>query len=213
MGTDGSDRKKFSGTGKKGLMGQGPPPIPEAAKRPCARPPPLPGQSPEQDEPTNPRIYRDQLSMLETLASFYPDEAQVLRKNGNAKPVLQRHLKHLKDELLMQLEGTTNFFFRIPLRHVAIGATFFALAAGGLAFHSCTKLGELQRSMQETEKNQRELQQEIKKLETQLEGLAPKEKQKPKKTSFLPRCLKSPPQKPMQKTIPKRKPIRRAAYS
>ena len=167
-----------------------PPPVPEKAKRASITPPPLPVSEVDADpEPTNPRIKNpEQQKMLEILRSFYPKDQPRLDMNGNALPVLQLHLKDQNDALLLEIARNTKFLFRlIPMKYVVIGATILALAAAGAAIHSCS---------------------ETKKLEQRIEQL---EKQKaPKKTSYIPRCLSNPPQKPTQKLIPKR-PMRRRA--
>jgi len=180
-----------------------PPPIPNATKRPSISPPPLsnaasriiPPPLPasevdEGQEPTNPRIKTsEQQKMLELLRSFYPEDQPRLDMNGNALPVLHLHLKDQNDALLLEIEGNTKFLFRfIPVKYAVIGATILTLAAAGLAAHSCS---------------------ETKKLEQRIEQL---EKQKsPNKTSHLPRYLRNPPGKPLQKVLSQRKLLKRRA--
>jgi hypothetical protein len=133
------------------------------------------------------KFKKKQSMLLEILSSFYPGEFARLSQNGNAHPVLKHHLKHQKDQLLMEIEANSKFFFRIPMKYAVIGATILTLAAAGLAVHSCSQ---------------------TKKLEQRIEQL---EKQKvPEKTSFVPRCLRSPPQKPKQHIGPKRSIRKRA---
>lgn len=213
MGTDSKDkfiRRDFPESGKVCFRSRTPPPIPEAAKRPSVSPPPLsrhasspplPPSSREEEpeEDTNPGMFsQEQAGLLKTLMSFYPEETQRLRTNGNAKPMLQHHLKKHKDELIQEIEGNTKLFFRIPIKYVAIAATALALAAGGVALHSCSEAKGLQQQLQETK-------QKLRKMEQKLES------QKPEKTSSVPRCLRNPPQKPHQKILLKRRPLRRNA--
>ena len=170
MGTDHSKTTPPLGTPK---------PDPFVGMLPSTPPPP-----PMEKIETNKLARQNQL--LGILRSFYPNESSRLSQNGNAHPVLQQHLREQRDDLLMEIEGNTKFFFRIPMKYAVIGATILTLAAAGLAVHSCSQ---------------------TKKLEQRIEQL---EKQKPKKTSFAPKCLRNPPQRPNQKLISKR-PIRRRA--
>ncbi|MCP4648127.1 MAG: hypothetical protein GY852_10425 [bacterium] len=143
----------------------------------------LPSTPPPPPIETN-KLARQQKQLLGILRSLYPNESARLAQNGNANPVLQHHLRNQKDDLLMEIEGNTKFFFRIPMKYAVIGATILTLAAAGLAVHSCSQTKELEQRIEQLEK------------------------QKPKKTSYLPRCLRNPP-KPNQKLI-SRRPIRRA---
>jgi hypothetical protein len=208
MGKDTPGRRNFSNPGKELPRKSMPPPVPGAAKSPsplpphvaipACSPPPLPDSRGQETEGnTTPRgIFPDQARLQKLLISFYPEEPNRLQVNGNPKPVLQHHLKAQKDCIMLEIESHTTLFSRIPVKYAAIAAIAIALAAGGAAIHSCSEAKESWRQLQETKQKLREIE---RKLETP----------EPKKTSFLPRCLINPPKKPIQKMLPKRRPIRR----
>jgi len=197
-----------SGTGK------GPPPVPPDAKGktpfPALRaPPPIPEKidGGEQAETTNPsiRTIESQKAMfLSVLKAFYPDDLRTSR-NGNGKPVLQMHLQQARDETLMRVESETRYFFLVRSKWVALVATAIALAAGGLAIHSCGENKKLEQRIEQLENSNKELQDLKSKIE-QVEKAKPAPVQNKAEfgpTSFyIPKALRNPPQVPNR--IPQR---------
>jgi hypothetical protein len=186
-----------------------PPPVPESARKktpfpsPIA-PPPLPGNQDEDDsrETTDPSIRTNEFrkkEILQILRAFYPDEKTRLEHNGNSRPVLQAHLNRVRDDIIMRLESQSLYFFKIPMKWVALAATVIAICAGGLAIHSCGENKKLEQRIEQLENGNKEVQ-DLKSKVEQVERAKPaparnKIDQNPTST-YIPKALNRPPQVP-----------------
>jgi hypothetical protein len=181
-----------------------PPPVPETARKrtpfPAPRaPPPLPQTADGEDprETTDPSIrtteYR-KTALLQILRSFYPDQRTRLQNNGNSLPVLQSHLNRAREDLIMRLESQSLYLFVIPMKWVALAATAIAIAAGGLAIHSCQENKKLEERIEQLETKGKAEQQEKAKPEAK------------KVNSYIPKALNKPPftRQYFPKAVPKR---------
>jgi hypothetical protein len=166
-------------------------------------PPPIPekidGEGPA--ETTNPsiRTIESQKAMfLSVLRAFYPDDLRTSR-NGNGKPVLQMHLQQAKDDTLMRVEAETRYFFLVRSKWVALVATVIALAAGGIAIHSCGENKKLEQRIEQLENGNKELQ-DLKSRIEQFEKAKPAPVQNKSEfgptSSYIPKALRNPPNAP-----------------
>lgn len=183
MGTDDSEITPPLGTPKPvpfvGILPSTPPPKPHFT--PGARistPPPVPEKAKQ--------------------ASIIPPSP--IYQNEKARPALMGDVSKANDSVLLKLEHQTKLFRPIPLKWFVAAALILSAISFGFGVRSCSVSRELKES-----------QKKIELLEKKLDALEIKNSSpKPKadaKTSFVPRGLRNPPQKPTQKLISKR-PIR-----
>lgn len=187
-----------------GRVSTPPPPPKEAVKR-TLTPPPLPVNDFEDEEaaePTNPRIKftKEQQKLIAMVKAMHGNEPR-FEHNGNGYLALISHVKDMGDKTYRYTDAHSRILFILPVKYVAIAATALALGSAGAAAYLWCSKAELEKKVEAQEKA---LEQIKKQLKTQ------QEKKNQKVSSYIPKKLRNPPQKPKLKVISKR-PLRRFA--